>query len=518
MEIPSIVAILLAFACIIYVTLKHYYMQSTKYKQPPKAGGSWPIIGHLPLLDPSKLPHKVLGTMADKYGPIFAINLGVHEAVVISSSEMAKECLLTHDKAVASRPKSIATELMSYNYAIFGFSPYGSYWRTMRKIVVLELLSNYRVSMLSYVWKSEIDTLMKKMYDTWNKEKNKNSSEYVTVDMKQLFGNFTYKTMIRIISGKQLSVNSDESLRFQKAIKGFFKYVGGFIIGDAIPFLRWLDLGGKEKDMKRVFKDLDDIIEGWLQEHKENNKSNKQDNQDFMDVMLSVLDHDATKDCNFDADTINKATCLAMITGGTDTSPVTLTWAYSLLMNNPQALNKAKDELNLLVGKERQVSEDDIPKLKYLQAIVKETFRLYPPGPLMGPREFIEDCTINGYYIKKGTQLIVNLSKIFTDPKHWEDPTEFRPERFLTTHKDIDVKGQHFELFPFGAGRRICPGISFALQVVHLTLASVLHGFEYANPNDTPIDMNESFGLTNVKTNPVNILIKPSLSSEFYAN
>ncbi|XP_074282501.1 cytochrome P450 CYP82D47-like [Silene latifolia] len=516
MHDPSMVAIILAFACIIIVTLKRY-KQNTKCKQPPKAGGSWPIIGHLPLLDPSKLPHKVLGTMADKYGPIFAINLGVHEAVVISSSEMAKECLLTNDKAALGRPKSIAIELMSYNYAIFGFSPYGSYWRIMRKIVVLELLSNYRVSMLSYVWKSEINILTKKMYDTWNKEKN--SSGYVTVDMKQLFGDFALKTMLRIIASKQLSVNSDEWLRFQKAVRGFFEYVGGFVIGDALPFLRWLDLGGKEKDMKRVFRDLDDIIEGWLQEHKENNKNNnKQDNQDFMDVMLSVLDHDATKDCNYSADIINKSTCLMMIAGGTDTSTVSLTWAFSLLMNNPQALKKAKDELSLVVGKERQVSEDDIPKLKYLQAIVKETLRLYPAGPLMGPREFIEDCTVNGYHIKRGTQLIVNLSKIFTDPQHWEDPSEFRPERFLTTHKDIDVKGQHIEFFPFGAGRRICPGISFGLQVVHLTLASVLHGFEYVNPNDTPIDMNESFGLTNVKTNPVNVLVKPSLSSEFYAN
>ncbi|KAH9624641.1 hypothetical protein KSS87_000796 [Heliosperma pusillum] len=305
--------------------------------------------------------------------------------------------------------------------------------------------------------------------------------------------------MLRIICGKQLSVNSDEMLRFQKAVSGFFKYVGSFALGDAIPFLRWSDLGGKEKDMKMVFKDLDDIIEGWLQEKKEkrydDDDNKREDNKDFMDVMLS-----------------------SMIAGGTDTTSVTLTWALSLLMNNPQALRKAKEELNLVIGKERQVCEDDIPKLKYLQAIVKETFRLYPAGPLMGPREFIEDCTINGYHIKKGTQLIVNLSKIFIDPKHWEDPPEFRPERFLTTHKDIDVKGQHFELFPFGAGRRICPGISFGLQVVHLTLASVLHGFEYVSSNDAPLDMSESFGLTNVKTNPVNVLIKPSLLSRLYAN
>ncbi|KAK9714025.1 hypothetical protein RND81_06G066400 [Saponaria officinalis] len=513
---PLVATTLLAFAVIIFTTLNRY-KTGRKLKLAPLAGGAWPIIGHLPILHPSKLPHKVLSSMANEYGPIFRISYGVHQAVVISSSDLAKECLSTHDKAASGRPKSIAVELMSYNYAIFGFSPYGPYWRTMRKIVMLELLSNHRVSMLSYVWKSEINEFLKKMYDTWNIEKNE--SGFVLVDMKKLFGDLALEIMLRIISSKQSSANNNESVRFQNAIRKFFKYVGSFIIGDALPFLRCLDLGGEEKVMKRVFTEIDDILEGWLKEHKEksNDVKSKKD-EDFMDVMLSVLDHDATKDCNYDADIINKATCLMMIAGGTDTTTVTLTWALTLLMNNPQALKRATEELTLVVGNERQVTEQDIPKLKYLQAIVKETFRLYPAGPLMGPREFIEDCTINDYNVVKGTRLIVNLHKIFRDPMYWESPTEFRPERFLGSDRDIDVKGRHFELFPFGAGRRICPGSSFALQVMNLTLANVLHGFKYFRPNDAPIDVCESFGLTNMKKEPLNVLISPALSSNVYAN
>ena len=208
----------------------------------------------------------------------------------------------------------------------------------------------------------------------------------------------------------------------------------------------------------------------------------------------------------------------AVIAGGTDTSNIVLTWAISLILRNPLVLEKVKVELDIHIGKEKCVSEFDISKLTYLQAIVKETLRLYPPAPLSTPREFIEDCTLSGYNIKKGTRLITNLWKIHTDSNVWEDSLEFKPERFLTTHKDIDVKGHHFELLPFGGGRRMCPGISFGIEVVHFSLASFLHSFEILSSSPNPIDMTENFGLTNTKATPLEILIKPRLSFNCYEN
>ena len=134
----------------------------------------------------------------------------------------------------------------------------------------------------------------------------------------------------------------------------------------------------------------------------------------------------------------------------------------------------------------------------------------------MGPREFIEDGIIDGYHIKDGTRLIINLHKIFRDPQIWEDPLEFRPERFLTAHKDVDFRGKHWEFIPFGAGRRICPGMSFGLQVVHLALANFLHAFEFWTPFNAPVDMGERFGLINAKAKPLEVLIAPMLSPNAY--
>ncbi|KAK7365112.1 hypothetical protein VNO80_13933 [Phaseolus coccineus] len=202
----------------------------------------------------------------------------------------------------------------------------------------------------------------------------------------------------------------------------------------------------------------------------------------------------------------------------TDTINTVITWTISLVLRNPLVLEKVKDELDIYIGKEKCVSEYDISKLTYLQAIVKESLRLYPPGPLSTPREFTENWTLRGYNIKKGTRLITNLWKIHTDNNVWENPLEFKPERFLTTHKDIDVKGHHhFELLPFGGGRRMCPGTYFGLQMVHFILASFLHSFEILSSSPDPIDMTETFGLTNTNT-PLDILIKPRLSLSYYEN
>jgi cytochrome P450 len=187
-------------------------------------------------------------------------------------------------------------------------------------------------------------------------------------------------------------------------------------------------------------------------------------------------------------------------------------------LNNRHVLKKAQEELDIEVGKERIVNVSDIDKLVFLQAIVKETLRLYPPAPLSTPREFSEDCIIGGYQVPKGTRLITNIWKIQTDPRVWSDPLKFDPERFLTTHKHVDVKGigQHFELIPFGSGRRACPGASFALQMLHLALASFLHMFEISSPSNAPVDMSERFGLTNIKATPLDVLITPRLCSELY--
>ncbi|RVX15182.1 Cytochrome P450 82A3 [Vitis vinifera] len=458
-----------------------------KGRMAPEAAGAWPIIGHLHLLGGSKnLPHLLLGTMADKYGAVFSVRLGLKRAVVVSSWQMAKECFTTHDLALASRPQLVISKQLGYNDAMFAFSPHGAYWREVRKIATLELLSNRRLELLKNVRISEVETCMKELYKLWAEKKNE--AGLVLVDMKQWFGDLTLNVILMMVAGKRYfgytgESQEKETQRCQKSIREFFRLLGLFVVSDALPFLGWLDVGGHLKATKETAKEMDGIAQEWLEEHRRRKDSGEANgNQDLMDVMLSILA--GTDPTGYDADTINKATSLILIAGGSDTTSVTLTWAISLLLNNPCMLRKAQEELDSHVGKGRLVNEVDLSKLVYLQAIVKETLRLYPALPLSGPRQFNQDSIL-----------------------------EFQPERFLTTHKDIDMRGKNFEFTPFGGGRRICPGATFALQVLHLTLANFLHKFQLSTPSDATVDMSESLGITNIKSTPLEVLISPRLSS-----
>ncbi|OVA10800.1 Cytochrome P450 [Macleaya cordata] len=506
---------------------------------PPEPAGAWPIIGHLHLLEgASRLLHQTLGTMADKYGPIFTIRLGMRRVLVVSNSELAKECFTTKDKIFLSRPNSVAVKLMGYNSAMFGFTPYGPYWREVRKIATIELLSNRRLELLKNIRISEINMSVQELYQIWvgfnGGDQMLVGRPPVLVEMRRWFGDLSFNVVVRMLAGKRYfgrrtesDFDEEEARRYQKAMSDFMHLVGIFIVSDAIPFLGFLDLQGYVKEMKRTAVDIDYASGRWVDEHRRrrrerkriNNKVDDDDQQeDFIDVMLSIL-NDEKQFFGYDADTVVKSTCLSLILGGNETTSVTLTWALSLLLNNRQVLQKAQDELDIHVGRERQVDESDIKNLTYLQAIVKETLRLYPVLSLSAPRLAMEDCTIAGFYVPKGTELMVNLWKLHRDPSIWSEPLEFKPERFLTsssTHGDVDVRGQHFELLPFGSGRRICPGISFALQVLHLTLAQLLHGFHLSTPSDLPVDMTETSGLTCSKATPLDVLLTPRLPSKLY--
>ncbi|KAK2660435.1 hypothetical protein Ddye_006968 [Dipteronia dyeriana] len=509
--VTYVLAFLLFLYCLSWISRNvHQTRNKKRALAVPEAGGAWPLFGHLHLLRGPRPPHITLADMADKYGPIFTIKIGIHRTLIVSSWEIAKDCFTTNDKAFSNRPKCLSSEILAYNYAMFGFSPYGPYWRQMRKIATLEVLSNHRLDMFKHVRESEVKSSIKGIYDLCLTS----SAGQVLVEMKKWFGDVTLNVVTNIVVGKRFvgdstKQESENNERSRRALTAFMELTGAFVLADAVPFLRWLDLGGYEKAMKKTWKEIDRLLEGWLKEHKHKRiwgQNKFKSEHDFMDMMLSILE-DAEELPDYDADTINKATCLGMILGGTETTTVTLTWALALLLNNRDSLKKAQDELDIFVGRERQVNESDIKNLVYLEAILKETMRLYPAVPLSAPHEAIEDCTVAGYHVPAGTHLLVNLTKLHRDPNVWENPCEFKPERFLTSHKELDVRGRHFELIPFGSGRRVCPGISFALQVMQLTLANLLHEFEFETPNNELVDMGT--GLTNVMTASLEIFLTP---------
>lgn len=189
----------------------------------------------------------------------------------------------------------------------------------------------------------------------------------------------------------------------------------------------------------------------------------------------------------------------------------------SELLKNPQLIKKATEELDRVVGRERWVAEKDIPNLPFIEAIMKETMRKHPITVMIPPHLSIEDCKVAGYDIPKGTLVFINTWSMGRDPKLWDSPDEFNPERFLG--KAIDVKGQHFELLPFGSGRRMCPGYSLGLKMILSSLANMLHGFNWKLPEGMKaedIDMDEAYGLTTTRKNQLLVVPEPRLSPHLY--
>ncbi len=204
---------------------------------------------------------------------------------------------------------------------------------------------------------------------------------------------------------------------------------------------------------------------------------------------------------------------------GSDTSAITTEWALAELLKHPKFMKKIQDELDDVVGHDRVVNESDIPQLKYLQVVVKETFRLHPPVPLMLPHESIKACDIKGYHIPPKTRILVNVWAIHRDSSIYENPFDFNPERFVGT--TIDLKGNDFQLLPFGSGRRMCPGLSLGLTLMQMQLARLLHCFTWKLPNGEniqDIDMGEVFGLTTPKAIPLDVIATSRLPLHFYVS
>ncbi|KAJ0919101.1 putative cytochrome P450 [Helianthus annuus] len=193
--------------------------------------------------------------------------------------------------------------------------------------------------------------------------------------------------------------------------------------------------------------------------------------------------------------------------GGTDTTSTSLDWAIGELLRNPRTMKKLQQEAHTVGQGREMITEDDLDNMPYLKAVLKEALRLHVPAPLLVPRESTKDVKLLGYDIPSGSQVMINAWAIARDPLIWEEPEEFRPERFLNTA--TDYKGFHFEFIPFGAGRRRCPGISFAMIINEIVLANLVYKFEFSLLGNEPIDMTESDSFTVRRKFPILVKATP---------
>ncbi|KAK4489015.1 hypothetical protein RD792_004807 [Penstemon davidsonii] len=426
------------------------------------------------------------------------LHLGRVPVLVVSTADAAREIMKTQDLIFSNRPKLRIPDKILYSCKDVSFAPYGEYWRHVRSICVLQLLSNKRVQSFRHVRETETSLMIQKI-------KLQESSS--VVNLSDVFSTLTNDIVCKAAFGRKY--NNSDGQQFKVLLAEFVELLGRFSVGDYVPWLGWIDgINGLSTRVDKVAKEFDQFLEGVILEKKLDGMVHKDHKgSDFVDILIQIQRESEDTSHPIENDVI-KALILDMFAAGTDTTSSVLVWTMTELLRHPNTLKKLQNEVTT-AGKE-EITEDDLDKMHYLKAVIKESLRLHTPLPLLVPRESTEDTKVMGYEIAARTQVIINAWAISRDPLLWEDPQEFKPERFLET--SIDFKGVHFELIPFGAGRRGCPGLTFAVAVNELALAKLVHKFNIGLPNgetEKDLDISEVNGITVHKKHPLLVVINP---------
>ncbi|KAH0933391.1 hypothetical protein HID58_010508 [Brassica napus] len=408
----TMMMILLVCSIILITTLFLQNRSTGKKSNTPKSPPRFPLIGNLHQL--GRHPHRSLCSLSQRYGPLMLLHFGRVPVLVVSSADAARDVLKTHDRVFASRPWTKITEKLLYNGRDVASAPYGEYWRQMKSVCVVHLLSNKMVRSFRDVREEEISLMIEKIRES-----------------------------------------------------------------SSLP------------QLKKTGNDFDEFLEKVLDDHVDGDR----DGTDFVDVLLTIQ---RDKSVGFQLDRLSiKAIILDVFVGATDTSYTLMEWVMTELLRHRECLNKLQEEVRTICNGRSSVLEEDIQDMKYLKAVIKETLRLHPPLPLMAPHESTHDVRLREYDIPAGTQVLISAWAIGREALTWGlDVEEFRPERHLDS--SVDFRGQDFELIPFGAGRRICPAISFAVVLNEVVLATLVHQFDWRLPVESTEDQTnvaESTGL-----------------------
>ncbi|MFS7924120.1 putative cytochrome P450 [Helianthus anomalus] len=469
------------------------YTTKGKTSLPPGPSGL-PIVGYLPFLG-SNL-HERFTEMAHKYGPIFSLRLGSKLHVVVNSMDLVKVVARDLDQTFVNRNTPIVASVITYGEADITFAnSKTAQWRNMRKILVSQVMSNASLKASQIFRTREVKRMVHEVYTKIGKK----------VNINEIAFNTQFNVVTSILWGCS---KSDEGMGSSYIGDGFheveskiIKLLGAPNISDFFPWLSWFDLQKRRRDMQRQLEYIDQMFDSIIEKRVKANSSKidgaveGDGKKDFLQILLELKDQ---KDNPVSFDMIQiKSQLMDVIVAANDTTSTMVEWVMAEILNNPVVMRKVQDELTEVFGINNIVEESYLHKLTYLDAVIKETFRLHPPLPLLIQKSPDESCKVGGYTIPKDTTVHINVWAIHHDPNNWTNPLEFKPERFL--NGKWDYNGNDMKFLPFGTGRRICPGIPLGDKMLTYMLASLLHSFEWNLPKDEEFEVNDEFGFVTKK-------------------
>ncbi|KAI3776912.1 hypothetical protein L1987_46703 [Smallanthus sonchifolius] len=492
-------------------------LTSSKLRPPlPPGPTPLPYIGSIISMLRNKPTFRWIHKMMDKINTkILCIRLGNVHVIAVSDPKIALEFLKDIDGIFSSRPDSMSGNLTSGGYLDTVLAPMGDHWKKMRKILSREILSGAR-----HKW------LLKKRV-----EEDENILRYINNQCKINHGVTRGFVNVRIIA-QQYSSNmvrklifgsryfgkgsedggpGDEEIEHVDSLWTILVYLNAFCVTDYFPWLRWItDFDGHEKIIRNAIlmsrKYQDALIDERIQQWKDGVRT-KQD--DLLDVLIT-LEH-----TRLTADEI-KAQILDLILAGFDNVSNNIEWAMAEMINQPRILDKAIHELDCVVGKDRLVQESDLPSLNYIKSCVKEAFRLHPVAPFNVPHVTTADSTVAGYFIPKGSHVLVSRLGLGRNPEVWDEPLTFNPDRHMKSDKEVVLTDHNLGTFSFSTGRRGCPAVLLGSTMTTMLLARLVQGFTWElPPNEPHVDLKEKLHDL-AKAKPLLALVKPRLPHHLY--
>ncbi|XP_010906299.1 cytochrome P450 81Q32 [Elaeis guineensis] len=495
METATLYYCAVLFLVLLFASKSFYRSNNSRLRCPPTGPIALPIVGHLYLL---RQPiHRTLSAISARHGPLLLLRFGNRPVLLVSSPSIAEDCFTINDITFANRPPLLFNKYFGYDFTTLGSSSYGPHWRNLRRIATLEIFSPARIAAFSASRAADVCSLLRHLFSHGDK------AEFRRVEMKSRFSELTCNVAMQMIAGRryygaEATVVAEEGWRFRRIIREAFVVSGSSSLEDFLPWVRWAGWNGTEKRMMVLARKLDELFQEMVEERRKT-RGREEGKKTVIDVMLEMQEAEP----NHYPDQIVKGIILNLISASTDTSAGTMEWIMALLLNHPEALKKAKAEIDMHVGHARLMTEHDLRNLHYLQNVIKETLRLFPAAPLLVPHESSDQCTVQGYSVPRGTMLLVNVYAIQRDPQLWTNPLEFRPERF------DEGEREGYKNIPFGSGRRRCPGEGLAMRIMGLALGSLIQCFEWKRMGEEDVDMTEGLGLSMPKAKPLEALYKP---------
>ncbi|XP_068649617.1 cytochrome P450 CYP736A12-like [Aristolochia californica] len=463
-----------------------------------------PFLGFLPFVEPDI--HSWFARLARKYGPIISLSLGQKLFVVVSSPSLAKELLGDHDAIFANRDVPPGSMALLNGVHGMGWAPYGEQCRMLRMVSIGELLNSSKLDTSYGVRRAAVREIVAEVQ----------GSAGAPIKIENVMFSVMYKTITGMLWGGSLTEEEKRQVRadFEKAVEYLAEVFCKPDVSDFFPILAPFDLGGVVRETKKGGVMLERVLDSLIDQSAK--RGNSVGTKDFLQILLQIQKIGDPKTPLTRSHI--KALLMDLVLAGNDTTWTTMEWAMTEVMKHPEVMKNAQEELDKVVGKNHLVEETHLPHLHYLNAFVKEVLRLHPVIPLMLPRTPSQSTPVGGYMVPKGARVLVNIWAIQRDPAAWESAEEFRPERFLTATGKREFTGNDFHYFPFGRGRRICPGMALAERMLMYVMATLLHSFDWKLPEGTKLNVSEKFGFVLKKAEPLMAVPTPRLSDpELYS-